>query len=356
MGKSVDAPENRDYAKEMRETLQAQIDLAPELFAAESNEEYGRGANAQLDLRVMRDVMMGKDGEPGLLDLYEKETMPALSRADAASRRTSQEADISSLEELGPRALEAFKAANPQQRALVDEMNRQAMEELEAGAGLSPALRRESQQAIRGAQADRGFGFGVSDVAAEGLFTGLQAENLQRRRQQFARDTIGMNAATSADPFMAILGRSGVAPNAGISMGSQGQSMNSGPVFNPESAYAGSLAANNYNGQLNASKASAEANAAVVSGAMGMVGGIAGGIGAAKGCWVAREVYGEDNPRWRMFKAWLESKAPTWFHNLYMTKGEAFALWLHDHPWLKKPIRAWMDSRIATLHLEQKHV
>lgn len=363
MGKSIDAPENRDYGKEMRETLQAQIDLAPDLFAAESNPEYGRGANAMLDLSVMRDVLMGKDGQMGLLQLYEEQTMPSLARADAGTRRISQEADIESLEQLGPRASEAFKASNPQQKALVDELNRQAMSELGSGADLSPSLRRESQQAIRSAQADRGFGFGVGDVSSEALFTGLQAENLQRRRQQFAQNVVGVNAATQSDPFMAILGRPGIAPNAGISIGSQGQSMNPGQVFNPESAYAGSLYANNYNGQNAANIATGEANAAVTAGALSAVGSAAGGIGggmatgaAMRACWVAREVYGSDNPRWRMFKAWLESRAPTWFHNLYMTKGEAFALWLHDHPWLKKPIRLWMDSRIETLHLEQKHV
>lgn len=345
MGKSVDAPENRDYAKEMRETLQAQIDLAPELFAAESNPEYGRGANAMLDLEVMRDVLMGKDGQMGLLQMYEEQTMPSLARADAETRRISQEADIRSLEELGPRATEAAKAASPQQQALIDEMNSQALEELQAGADLSPALRRESQQAIRSAQADRGFGFGVGDVSSEALFTGLQAENLQRRRQQFAKDTIGVNAATTADPFMAILGRPGVSPNAGISIGSQGQSMNPGQVFNPESAYAGSLYQNNFNAQNNAAIASAEANAAVTGAAIGA----AGSMGAAKICWVAREVYGSDNPRWELFRSWMTSKAPKWFFNLYQAHGEAFASWLSNNPSLKPLIRMWMDSRIESL-------
>lgn len=256
------------------------MELAPDLFAAEANDEYGRPAYAQLDLRVLREVMMGKDGEPGLLQLYEEETMPALARADAASRRINQEADIASLEELAPRAVEAAKAANPQQQALIDELNNQAMEELQAGAGLDPGLRRESQQAIREAQAARGFGFGVGDVASESLFTGQQAEALRRRRQQFAQNIVGVNAATTADPFMAILGRPGMSPNAAIGIQGQGQTFNPGDVFNPESAYLGSLHANNYAGQLNANIAKANANAAVVGGAMDMFGSL-GGAGIA---------------------------------------------------------------------------
>lgn len=272
MGKDVDAPEPRDGSKEYRQNLETQMELAPDLFAAEANEEYGRPAYAQLDLQVLRDVMMGKDGEPGLLQLYEEQTMPALARADAATRRINQEADIASLEELGPRAVEAAKAANPQQQALLDELNDQAISELQAGAGLDPGLRRESQQAIREAQAARGFGFGVGDVAAESLFTGQQAEALRRRRQQFAQNVVGVNAATTADPFMAILGRPGVSPNAGIGIQNQGGAYNPGDVFNPESAYLGSLHANNYSGQLNANIAKANANAAVVSGTMDMIG------------------------------------------------------------------------------------
>ncbi len=63
-------------------------------------------------------------------------------------------------------------------------------------------------------------------------------------------------------------------------------------------------------------------------------------------CWVAREVYGINNPRWRMFREWLLADAPVWFRNLYIARGEAFALWVSNKPTLKALIRRWMDSRI----------
>jgi hypothetical protein len=47
--------------------------------------------------------------------------------------------------------------------------------------------------------------------------------------------------------------------------------------FNPESAYAGSLAAGNYNAQLNANIASANARAGVAAGAMQGIGSALGG-------------------------------------------------------------------------------
>ena len=81
-------------------------------------------------------------------------------------------------------------------------------------------------------------------------------------------------------------------------------------------------------------------------GAQGMssMGGFMGGIFGK--CWVAREVYGEDNPKWLIFREWLASSAPKWFLNLYVKYGERFAAFIRNKPILKSIIRIWMDSRI----------
>ena len=83
------------------------------------------------------------------------------------------------------------------------------------------------------------------------------------------------------------------------------------------------------------------------------IGGLLSGIGAVATafCWVAREVYGEDNPRWLAFREWMFTRAPAWFFNLYATHGEAFAEWLKDKPTIKALIRKWMDGRIASLEI-----
>lgn len=275
---SVKSPPPRDYAKETRDTLQAQIDLAPDLYAAEANPEYGRPAYAQLDLQVLRDVMQGKDGQAGLLELYENSIMPGLARADAASNAISREADIAQVEQLGQRATEAFRNANPEQAALMDRLNQQAMTELDAGASLPPALARELEQQVRSSQAARGMGYGMADVGNEALIKGLQAEQLQRRRQQFAQNVVGMNAATATDPFLAILGRPGVQVGQAAGITGQGMGFNPGNTFNPESAYAGSLNANNFNAANNAAIASANAKAGMIGGGLSMLGSIGGGL------------------------------------------------------------------------------
>jgi hypothetical protein len=106
----------------------------------------------------------------------------------------------------------------------------------------------------------------------------------------------------------------------------------------------------------NSSNSTMKSKGSSSGGLLGGLGSLASGIGAvgAAGvfCWVAREVYGEDNPRWLEFREWMLSRAPTWFFDLYAKHGEAFAEWLKDKPVIKALIRKWMDGRIASLEIE----
>ena len=91
-----------------------------------------------------------------------------------------------------------------------------------------------------------------------------------------------------------------------------------------------------------------DADASLVKGGLSVVcnKGDGGGGTTVMQCWVARAVYGEDNPRWLLFRDWLTEDSPAWFHALYLRHGERFALWLAPHAGLKAVIRLWMDSRI----------
>ncbi len=60
-------------------------------------------------------------------------------------------------------------------------------------------------------------------------------------------------------------------------------------------------------------------------------------------CWVAREVYGIDNPRWLDFRAWMREDSPSWFRNLYLSRGESIAHWLRPHKLLKTLVRFSME-------------
>jgi len=78
---------------------------------------------------------------------------------------------------------------------------------------------------------------------------------------------------------------------------------------------------------------------------------LAGGFGALSGagllCWVAREVYGIDNPKWLQFREWMLTKASDNLRNYYIEYGERIAKSIRNRPKIKALIRKWMDSKIG---------
>lgn len=83
-------------------------------------------------------------------------------------------------------------------------------------------------------------------------------------------------------------------------------------------------------------------------GLLGKAGQIANivGTGMSLFCWVAREVYGEQNFKWRMFRHWMYFDAPRWLHNLYGRYGERFAEFVHNKPRVKRLLKHFMDKAI----------
>jgi hypothetical protein len=81
------------------------------------------------------------------------------------------------------------------------------------------------------------------------------------------------------------------------------------------------------------------------------IGSLIGTLGSAwiMGCWVAREVYGNGDPRWFIFRMWLKYKAPKWFKNLYDEYGEDYAKFIK-----KKPIFKWMTRKLMDLVVKEK--
>ena len=66
-------------------------------------------------------------------------------------------------------------------------------------------------------------------------------------------------------------------------------------------------------------------------------------------CWVAREVYGEDNPKWLQFREWVIGYSPNWFYKAYSKYGEKMAAIVAKVPALKAVIRPFMDAKRKAL-------
>jgi hypothetical protein len=104
----------------------------------------------------------------------------------------------------------------------------------------------------------------------------------------------------------------------------------------------------NYDAATEAAIASAKNSASLISAGIGAVGTMAGGMM----CWVARAVYGDQDPRWLLFRSWLLTKAPVWFRELYRIYGPTVAAIIKRIPLLRWPIKWWMDRRIRNAQQE----
>jgi hypothetical protein len=103
--------------------------------------------------------------------------------------------------------------------------------------------------------------------------------NQQSALQQGLQNASAAYGMGNFDPLLALTGRSGTAPMmAQQGFGSSGFALDSSPaIFNPESPYAGALAASNQQNIMDARTASAANRAGMMSGLMSMGGSIIGG-------------------------------------------------------------------------------
>jgi hypothetical protein len=142
-------------------------------------------------------------------------------------------------------------------------------------------------------------------------------------------------------------GQAGSAQQMGYNMGQA-----AGPqYFNPESQTGMGSIYGAYNSRMNLAAAQAQANAGKEAGMMGMFGSLGGSAIGAAGllafCWVAREVYGTENPKWVQFRDWMLANASDDFVDAYIQHGPKIAEFISDKPELKGMIRSWMDSKIS---------
>jgi hypothetical protein len=160
----------------------------------------------------------------------------------------------------------------------------------------------------------------------------------------FSQSRVGLEQATSADGLLAVTGRgsgAGVGSGQGV-YGNSAVGLSSAPQLYNMAQGAQFMAdqtagANNFMANMYASEQQASA---------GIISGLAQGVGSAIGCWVAREIYGETNPQWLLFREYLFTDAPSWFRKLYLKFGERFAEFIANKPRLKSIIKKWMDSKI----------
>ena len=332
----------------------ASYDERKEAFIKSGMEDVSERATriAQLEAQIaeMPETM---EATPGLFDLLEEQSRRAgaLQREQLGLQRAE---DVAALQEFAPQVVEAYREADPRSAALADLAQQQA-ERLygEAEGPLSPERRRLAEQAARAGSLVRGREMDQSAVAAEILGREQFKAGLRQEARQAGAGAFQQQRTLAGDLGMAILGRPSAAIGLGGQMLGQAQQGAAGPVgpqlFDPNVGI--NMALQQRGQDVTFQGMQAQARAAGQAGLMGAVGGIAQGIGAAGGvgamfCWVAREVYGADSPKWVQFRNWMVNEAPSWFRFLYNKYGAGFAEFISNKPRLKSIIRKWMDTKI----------
>ena len=333
---------NKNYEKELAEYNRKVQSLA--------NRLSGQNRASQIaSIKAEMAQLESSPGQRGLFDLLEEQS----TRAGALQREQLQlqrEADVGALQEFAPQVVDAYRAADPRSAALADAAQQQALGLFsEAEGPLSPERRRLAEQAARAGSLARGRLGDESSVASEILNREQFRSGLRQEARQAGAGAFGMQRQIAGDLGSTILGR----PSAAIGLGGQvlGQAQQgaAGPMgpqlFDPNVGI--NMALQQRSQDINYQGALAQASAARSAGRSNMFGSILGGVASAiPFCWVAREVYGIENPKWLEFRYWMLNNAPSWFRNLYVKYGERFARFISNKPRIKSIIRKWMNTKI----------
>jgi len=270
---TIQAPAAPNYQESMRSILQAQIDLAPQVYAkeAEFQPQYQK-LQGQIEAQSAADQ----------LALY-KQLQPSYSELEASYMRSQQAAQQKALQEQAPEYLKSFQQASGTYdiNQAIQNYGQQKLQQLQAnGTNLSPEEQRSIEQQTRAGYAARGTALGQQANLAEVL---NRYQYRQGREQQLLGTgmQLGQYQQQAAAPGLASFYQQPMYAGAFGGQASQNALMSqqqSGPaLFNPESQTGMGSIYGAYNAQMNLAGAQAQANAASNAGKSSMFGSIAGG-------------------------------------------------------------------------------
>ena len=248
---SPSAPDPRDLGAEYAQSLDAAYQGMDKEAAVNAN-RLKSSYNTLSEIAPQAVQLMGS-------------IQPQLSQQTATANSAQRAADIADIEKYGAQAVQAIQSSNPQQKALLDRLNADALGGLESGNQLDASQQRLVSQATRSGQAARGFGYGMNDVSAEALASLGYGDQLANQRRGFATQIAGVNQATGVDPALVLTGRASSVPGAASGVIGQTQGMQAGTAYNPLNSYASDLFNTNYNADA-ASRIAGSNNAAGVIG------------------------------------------------------------------------------------------
>lgn len=322
----VSQPAAPQYQESMRSILQAQIDLAPQVYASE--------AQYQPKYQALQD-QIARQAAASQIGLYQ-ELQPAYSQLEENYMKSQQAAQLRGLQERAPGYVQAFQQAQGVGgiNQALQQYTQQKLGGLQAnGANLSPEEQRTLDQQARAGYAARGTALGGQSNLAEVL---NRYNARQAREQQLVALGTGLGgyfqqqsapALTSFYQQPMYAGSFGGQAAQNAMMGQQ----QAGPqYFNPESQTGMGAIYGAYNAQSQYAAGTVQARAAERAGQSQAIGSAAGGAAAAAGmaaavCWLARACFGTETNRWKEFRLNMVRHASHEFIAWYLKNGQRLA-------------------------------
>jgi hypothetical protein len=275
----VQSPAAPNYQESMRSILQAQVDMAPQVYASE--EIYQPKYQALQD-QIARQAAQSQIG------MYQQ-LQPAYSQLEEDYMKSQQAAQLRGLRERAPSYIQAFQdvqGIGGINRAL-QEYTQQKLGALQAdGTNISPQEQRAIEQQTRAGYAARGTALGAQSNLAEVL---NRYNARQAREQQLVALGTGLGgyfqqqAAPALTSFYQQPMYAGSFGGSAVQNAMMGQQQAGPQYFNPESQTGMGSIYGAYNAQMQLAAGQAQANAAKSAGKMGMFGAIGGGLLAGAG-------------------------------------------------------------------------
>lgn len=322
----VEAPQAPNYQQSMREVLQAQIDLAPQIYAREA--EY------QPRYQALQNQIAGQAAK-GQLDLYQQ-LQPQYSQLEENYMKAQQQAQQRGLQERAPGYIQAYQQAQGVAgiNQAIQNYAQQKLSGLQAnGTYLSPEEQRMVDQESRAAFAARGTALGGQSSLAEVL---NRYNYRQAREQQLLQTGTALGGYLAQQSAPAITSFYQQPLYAGAFGGSAVQNammsqQQAGPqYFNPESQIGMGSIYGAYNSQNQYAAGMAQASASRQAGKDAATGQVAGAAVSAAAvaaacCWIARACFGTKTNRWMKFRSNMIRHASHKFIAWYCRNGKQIA-------------------------------
>jgi len=230
-----EVPEFPDYSESTGEVLNAYLAYGPQ-FAAQQFEEQA----TYLPLQAQLAQQLAEVYQPQQLALQlglTEEYLPQFAAIDQAIIEAERRGDFETVLELSAMLPDIRAAAeSPEVTALRTALGTGLNEQLAMGTQLTPEQQRQVEQELRASEASRGIELGQGSANREAVAKAIEGQELLNQRQAQAQSFLAQEAAATADPFLAALGRPSTSLSTGAAQQAGGLALPTSAGQTPNSA------------------------------------------------------------------------------------------------------------------------